>query len=145
MVCSGAAALTTLLALQAGSAFAPGVAPPADTGATASVAEAPFDRGLAFGRGALMLLPLLWSLALLWGAVATWILRRLRRQTLATYLGAALLFGSALGALGLASARLTLSRPLPAERSAIVMIAFLGGWLVGLAAYWAMRRRESRG
>ncbi|HTO92258.1 MAG TPA: hypothetical protein VMJ70_14100 [Candidatus Sulfotelmatobacter sp.] len=143
LICSGAGSLTALVALQAGAWLGGGgeVANPAAVSASTS----PVERGVAIGRTGLVMFPLLWALALLWGGLVTWPLRRLRSQTLALYVGVGVLLGLALGALGIGSMRLIGASPLATPRAAVVMIAFASGGMVGFAAYWRWRRSERTG
>jgi len=145
LICSCAAALATLAVLQAGFlAVAPVPEGARLAGESLSLGERPPAQGLALGRALLVMLPLLWALAVMWGALATWVLRRLRSQSLVTYLGAGLLCGSALGLLGVGSIRALLRTSIPPARAGLVIAAFAAGWMVGLGSYWRMRRTATR-
>jgi hypothetical protein len=145
LICSGAAALATLAVLQAGFLAAPPVPEGARLASeTLSLGERPPGQGLSLGRALLVMLPLLWALAILWGALATWVLRRLRNQSLVTYLGAGLLCGGGLGLFGAGSIQAMLGTPIPPARAGLVIAAFAAGWMVGLGSYWRMRRTAIR-
>ena len=144
LICSGAAAVATLAVLQGGTLLSPaGPASVALTGEPLAFGDPPAAHAQSFGRILLAALPLLWSLAILWGATSTWVLRRLPSQSLGTYLTAAVFCGGGLGLLGLGSVRWMVSQPIPPARAAVVMVAFLVGWLTGLGGYWWMRQRET--
>jgi hypothetical protein len=144
LVCSGAAAVATLAVLQGGALLTPtGPQSVALTGEALSFGNPPAAHAQSFGRILLAALPLLWTLAILWGALSTWLLRRLPSQSVWTYLNAAVFCGGGLGLLGLGSVRWMVNQPIPPARAAIVMAAFILGWVTGLGGYWWLKRREA--